>query len=345
MPDGPQAAAPTSSRATPAPESATPDARSRPRQATPATPATTTDFRVVESVLAARHFRHLSPDLVARVTAIEAPKAPRLTEAVDRVKKRLHQVSNAYAPALHAPRDAVDAIRAAAGDDDALRTLAISLMYGHASTAERLPDIDIVVPTLRRAVTPDADAPPRRIVDLACGLNPLLLPWLGLPRTCIYDAYDVDSRLIGIVAAFLEAWGQAGTAAVRDVGGDPVRDPADLAILMKAVPCLDQVQPGNARRVLEALNVGRALVTWPVQSLGGAQKGMRATYRRTCETLIEGLPYTVAEVAMPGELVFILDRHVVREIEPPSVREGAVAFASEGGLTAEDANGSPAGAD
>jgi 16S rRNA (guanine(1405)-N(7))-methyltransferase len=264
--------------------------------------------RIVESVLAARHFRHLSPDLVARVTDIEAPKAPRHADAVDRVKKRLHQVANAYAPALHAPRDAVAAIRAAAGDDDALRTLAISLMYGHASTAERLPDIDIVVPALRRAVTPDGAPAPSRIVDLACGLNPLLLPWLALPRTCVYDAYDVDARLIDIVDAFLNAWGQAGSATVRDVGGNLVRDPADLAILMKAVPCLDQVQPGNARRVLEALDVRRAIVTWPVQSLSGANKGMRATYRRTCAMLVDGLPYAVSEVVVPGELVFILDR-------------------------------------
>ncbi|MBU6286690.1 MAG: hypothetical protein KGS10_00850 [Chloroflexi bacterium] len=267
-----------------------------------------THAQVVEAVLAARHFRHLSPELVARVTNIEAPKAPRHADAVDRVKKRLHQVSNAYAPSLHAPRDAIDAIRAATGDDDALRTLSISLMYGHASTAERLPDIDIVVPALRRAIMPDAAAPPRRIIDLACGLNPLLLPWLGLPRTCKYDAYDVDSRLIGIVGAFLEAWGQAGAATVQDVGGDPVRGTADLAILMKAVPCLDQVQPGNARRVLEALDVRRAIITWPVQSLGGAQKGMRTTYRRTFEAMVEGLPYVATEVTLPGELAFILDR-------------------------------------
>ena len=75
-----------------------------------------THAQVVEAVLAARHFRHLSPELVARVTNIEAPKAPRHADAVDRVKKRLHQVSNAYAPSLHAPRDAIDAIRAATGD-------------------------------------------------------------------------------------------------------------------------------------------------------------------------------------------------------------------------------------
>ena len=75
--------------------------------------------RVVTEVLAARHFRHLSPDLVARVTTIEAPKVRRHDEAVARVKRKLHQIANAYTPALHAPRDAADALRSAAGDEDA----------------------------------------------------------------------------------------------------------------------------------------------------------------------------------------------------------------------------------
>jgi hypothetical protein len=95
---------------------------------------------------------------------------------------------------------------------------------------------------------------------------------------------------------------------MRDIGGDLVRDAADVAIVMKAVPCLDQVQGGTARRVLEAIRVRRVIVTWPVHSLGGAHKGMRATYRSACETLITGLPYNVSEVTMPGELVFILAR-------------------------------------
>lgn len=112
--------------------------------------------RVVTEVLAARHFRHLSPDLVARVTTIEAPKVRRHDEAVARVKRKLHQIANAYTPALHAPRDAADALRSAAGDEDALRTLAISLMYGHASTAERLPVHDLIAPACARQFT----APP-----------------------------------------------------------------------------------------------------------------------------------------------------------------------------------------
>ena len=282
---------------TPAPHTAAREGRSVPAHA-----------RIVAEVLAARHFRHLSPDLVTRVTAVEAPKAPRHADAVDRVKRRLHQVANAYVPALHAPRDAIDAIRAAAGDAGSLRVLAVSLMHGHASTAERLPTLDLVGPALRRVIGTGVDLPPRRVVDLACGLNPLLLPWLGLPRDCTYEAYDVDARLVGIVDAFLQAWGQSGSASVRDVVGDPVGGTADLVLLMKAVPCLDQVRAGSARTVLSGIHARRVIVTWPIQSLGGTAKGMRATYRRACDALVADLPYVVAEVAIPGELAFVLDR-------------------------------------
>lgn len=277
--------------------------------------------RVVTEVLAARHFRHLSPDLVARVTTIEAPKVRRHDEAVARVKRKLHQIANAYTPALHAPRDAADALRSAAGDEDALRTLAISLMYGHASTAERLPVHDLITPRLREAIhgTSGSDGPinpgehveaetPARILDLACGLNPLMIPWLGLPRTCRYDAYDADSRLVSIVQAFLEAWGQAGSATVRDIGGQDTTETADVVLLLKAVPCLEQVRVGTSRRILETLNANRVIVTYPVQSLGGNDRGMRATYRQAFDNLVAGLPWHVAELRLPDELGYLLTR-------------------------------------
>ncbi len=277
--------------------------------------------RVVTEVLAARHFRHLSPDLVARVTTIEAPKVRRHDEAVARVKRKLHQITNAYTPALHAPRDAADALRAASGDEDALRTLAISLMYGHASTAERLPVHDLLAPRLREAIhgasgtdvsinpggRGDAQ-PPERILDLACGLNPLLIPWLGLPRTCRYDACDADSRLVSIVQAFLEAWGQAGSATVRDIGGHDTTQTADVVLLLKAVPCLEQVRVGTSRRILETLNANRVIVTYPVQSLGGNDRGMRATYRRAFDSIVAGLQWQVSELRLPDELGYLLTR-------------------------------------
>ncbi len=277
--------------------------------------------RVVAEVLAARHFRHLSPDLVSRVTTIEAPKVRRHDEAVARVKRKLHQIANAYTPALHAPRDAAEALRAAAGDEDALRTLAISLMYGHASTAERLPVHDLIAPRLREAIhgatgsdesiaqggRVEAETP-ARILDLACGLNPLMIPWLGLPRTCRYDAYDVDSRLVSIVKAFLEAWGQAGSATVRDIGGQDTAETADVVLLLKAVPCLEQVRVGTSRRLLETLHANRVIVTYPVQSLGGNDRGMRATYRQAFDNLVAGLPWHVAQLRLPDELGYLLTR-------------------------------------
>ena len=37
---------------------------------------------------------------------------------------------------------------------------------------------------------------PKVLVDLACGLNPLTLPWMNLPSACKYCCYDLEKGLI-----------------------------------------------------------------------------------------------------------------------------------------------------
>jgi 16S rRNA (guanine(1405)-N(7))-methyltransferase len=84
--------------------------------------------------------------------------------------------------------------------------------------------------------------------------------------------------------------------------------PADLAFLLKSAPCLEQQAPGSARRLLERLNARWLVVSYPTRSLGGAGKGMLATYRSQFRVLIEGLADSVHELLFPGELVYVVRR-------------------------------------
>jgi 16S rRNA (guanine(1405)-N(7))-methyltransferase len=256
---------------------------------------------VVTAVLAAKRYRHLSPAFVQRIARDVCRHARRTRDAEDETKRRLHQVFGAYLQDLPVERHIAD-LRAAK-DPDALRETARRLMQAHASTRERLPSLDTFYADVF-AVT----GPPARVIDLACGLGPLALPWMSLPTGATYHAYDVDARYVSLAETCLDVFGIGGSAALRDVAADPPSDQADVALLLKAVPCFEQQAPGSAARVLDAVRAGFVVVSFPTKSLGGAVKGMVTTYRATMQRLSDGRRWTVTELLFPVELVFVVDK-------------------------------------
>ena len=191
-------------------------------------------------------------------------------------------------------------------------------MRSHASTAERLP-------YLERFYAPIWDltgGPPRRLLDLGCGLGPLALPWMGLSPEAAYHACDIDRRSLEVVDAFLDLVGQPHELHARDlVAADAPPVPADVALVLKLVPLLDRQDPAAAARVLRAVHARHAVVSFPSRSLGGGRRGMAATYRARLDVL--GAELDVAEVreaSVPNELVFVLSLRWLIRSSPAAAR-------------------------
>jgi 16S rRNA (guanine(1405)-N(7))-methyltransferase len=212
----------------------------------------------------------------------------------------LHQVFGAYATEIDPVRALASLHQARATGGAAWQQACVDLMGRHASTRERLPILGRFYREIF-AIT----GPPTSVLDLACGLGPLALPWMALPPESVYEACDVDRRLVEVVDGFLSLAGQPHQAILRDVVADPPLVPAHVAFLLKSAPCLEQQAPGSARRLLERLNAQWLVVSYPTRSLGGAGKGMLATYRSQFRALIEGLAGSVDELLFPGELVYV----------------------------------------
>ena len=81
-----------------------------------------------------------------------------------------------------------------------------------------------------------------------------------------------------------------------------------MALLLKLVTTLDRQDPAAAARLIRALRVKHAVVTFPRRSLGGRGKGMERTYRARLDRLVAdaGRVTAVTEASVPGELVFVL---------------------------------------
>jgi ribosomal RNA methyltransferase FmrO len=136
----------------------------------------------------------------------------------------------------------------------------------------------------------------------------MALPWMGLPADASYHAVDVDGRSLEMVDGFLDLVRQPHVVEPRDLVSDgPPPSRADVALLLKLVPLLDRQDRMAATRLLGALDVRHAVVTFPARSLGGLGRGMERTYRSRLDELVADLGVGEAhEASVPNELVFML---------------------------------------
>lgn len=262
---------------------------------------------LIAAVRASAKYRAVDPELIRAIGADELAKRKRLKEAIKATKNKLHQVGGAYQPpdgpgysqrSLDALQQAV-----AAGDQQQLRATCAEIMALHASTRERLPIIEQFYATVL------AELPPvRSVIDLACGLNPCALPWMGLPADVRYTAYDIYQDMIDFINACFAILGVQGQAAVRDVIQQPPTERADLALVLKTLPCLEQIDRDASQRLLDALDVDHLLVSFPAQSLGGREKGMAAHYEARLRALTAERPWRVTRFAFASELAFLISK-------------------------------------
>ena len=80
----------------------------------------------------------------------------------------------------------------------------------------------------------------------------------------------------------------------------------DVALLLKAIPCLEQVDKSAGLTLLEAIPARHLVISVPAQSLGGRRKGMPAHYAQHLSELIAGKPWDVREIALQTELVYVV---------------------------------------
>ena len=92
----------------------------------------------------------------------------------------------------------------------------------------------------------------------------------------------------------------------RDVISSPPSQPADVALLLKTIPCLEQVEKEAGRRLLHSLNARHLLISFPRRSLGGKNKGMDVHYSARLAEIISGTSWSVTRFDFATELAFLV---------------------------------------
>lgn len=260
---------------------------------------------LLDSVRANPRYAAIAPDLICALIEKQRGVSRNPREIVKAVRNKLHQVGGAY---LDKPIDYPQwTARLASLPDDlhhpAVLDFCRAMMGLHTSTRERLPYFERFYTEILAAL-PQIES----ILDLACGLNPLALPWMNLPANARLEVCDIYSDQITFLQAFFDHFGCNARARVCDLSTRLPDQPVQLALLLKTIPCLEQLDKSLGRRLLAGLPAQHALVTFPAHSLGGRDKGMRRNYESRFHELIRDLPWRVQRLDFPGELVFLLSR-------------------------------------
>ncbi len=274
-------------------------------------PNHTSDAHLAElcaAVLVSTRYRTVCPELVEVVGKQELIKRRNVKEAIKATKNKLHQIGGAYL-ALERVEDATTALATlraalATGDQDVIRATCRQLMSYHASTRERLPILDEFYPRIFAAL-----GPVQSVLDLACGLNPLALPWMPLPPNSTYHAYDIYQHITDLLDGWLQSTGCTGHARACDILQACPTHEADVALLLKTLPCLEQLEKQCGQRLLTALRTRLLVVSFPVHSLGGRNKGMSDYYEEYFRALVEQTSWHIRHrLEFATELVFLLER-------------------------------------
>jgi 16S rRNA (guanine(1405)-N(7))-methyltransferase len=259
--------------------------------------------KLVAAVRKSAKHRRACEDIVRDVGERELAKGRRLKEAVKATKRKLHQVGGAYLEGGVDYADWLDDLRAASGDSVNFRRICARVMAHHSSTRERLVVIDEFYGTVL------SDLPPvRSVLDLACGLNPLAIPWMGLPDGATYYAYDIYEDMIEFLQAVMELTPVRGQVVACDVLQSCSLPKVDLTLVLKSIPCLEQIDKSAGARLLDAIDADYLLISFPVHSLGGRDKGMPINYEARFRELVAGKDWAVKRFAFATELAFLIGK-------------------------------------
>jgi 16S rRNA (guanine(1405)-N(7))-methyltransferase len=277
--------------------------------------------QLVATVRASVRYRAVAEPLIRSLGERELAKRRGLKEAIKATKNKLHQVAGAY---IEEPRyDAwlTDLRGAYMPEGDEAPTAAEErkraalrwVMARHTSTRERLPILDQFY-----AQTLAALGPIHSVLDIACGLNPLALRWASLADAVDYYAYDIYGDMMAFLDGYFELEATSGNAGIRgyietcDVISTLPEQRADLALILKAIPCLEQVEKTAGERLLRAIRADHLLISFPVHSLGGRNKGMAASYEARFHDLMTqtgiGAGSEIKRFAFATELAFLVSR-------------------------------------
>ena len=260
--------------------------------------------KLIAKILDSSKYRALgvNPDTLQDLIQQELPKHASEKAMVKAVKRKLHNIVAPYLgePDYKALTKSLSAIKDTAVDSDEVRTFCRTVLAQHASTDERLPYLKSFYQTLF-----EATGTPKTLLDLACGLNPFAFPWMDLPISTQYFAYDIIQPRITFINAFFSHIGLQPLAENRDILASPPTQHADLALFFKEAHRFEKRQPGCNQHFWASLDVDLLAISLPAHNLSGTHSLIDQHRRLVHQNLPPNI--VISEILIQDEIVFLIE--------------------------------------
>jgi 16S rRNA (guanine(1405)-N(7))-methyltransferase len=259
----------------------------------------------VAKLAGAKKYRDIgvSEDTVRDILLTELARQPNEKAAIQSAKKKLHEVMALYLgdPDYDRARCELE-VAFASGDADVIKATCAEIMAIHDSTRERLPWLDSFYARIF-AVT----GVPHTVLDIACGLNPLAIPWMGLGDDARFYAYDIHQQRVDFLNVYFTLQGMAGGAFNRDILVQHPTESGDVALLLKEIHRMEKRRKGIVLPLLDALHVRWIVLSSPTKSRTG-RRTMRDTYRQQVHGMLADRAWAITELEFENELVYCAEK-------------------------------------
>ncbi len=259
---------------------------------------------IIQALQTSRKYKYLCEDTLSRIAEWAGNSQPSQGQAIKAAKRKLHQIYGAYLSRWNPRR--IEKILLSLGDNPTSAALEDScrrILSLHTSTAERLGILGEVYSSIF-----EITGPPKRILDLGCGLSPFGLPWMNLPADAQYQGWEIDQRMVDQINRFFQIAAPGSTALCKDILSQTPSQPVDIALCFKLLPCLEQQVPGISSRLISELPASFVVVSFPVRSIGGRSKNMPQNYAANFEPILDQLNLNATKLEWPDELIYVVDK-------------------------------------
>jgi len=260
---------------------------------------------LVDGILKSPKYRSLDicEDTVRDLMIQELGNYLKKGQAIDSVRKKLHNVIAGY---LGNPdyNESSKLLNAAFNSQnrDSIRNTCAQIMQAHVSTRERLPYLESIYSNIYNLT-----GKPDSILDLACGLHPLSFPWMELPTSVQYYAYDILKSRINFINQYFLLEGLPLLAQLCDVLVSPPPIKADVAFLFKEIHRFEQRHPGSTLFLIDRLKVRNIIISLPTHSIH-SNLDFTKSYHRMFEKIFATRSWPVKEFGVNNEMFFIIDK-------------------------------------
>ena len=260
---------------------------------------------VIAGVQKTPKYHSLNTEVITRVAQQEIQIHRNQKETIHQVRSRLHQISSAFFP----DKTRIEAWSAqlAVLPPEIHHPTAINfcrqILTEHHSTAERLPFVEDFYAQLAGLFSESS-----RILDLGCGLNSLSYCWFPQKKISCYEAVDIHADLAVFLNLYFSHFQIPGQAVNHDVFTYRGTGNYDIAFLLKLIPVLEHQNKKELIPWLASIPASNLVISYPIRSLGGRNKGMQAQYSGKFHGLAAELNWHYREISFPNEIVYIVDR-------------------------------------